>query len=80
MSKNNIGCIQLIFFPQLNQKIRDEAFIYKDILLENFYESYHNLTIKSMMLIKFVASASVKSKFVFKVSFSMGPEVEFLVS
>jgi hypothetical protein len=42
--------------------------MYDDILLENFYESYNNLTIKTMMMIKFVARTEVNSEFIFKVS------------
>ena len=43
--------------------------MYDDILLENFYESYNNLTIKTMMMIKFVVRTEVNSEFIFKVSF-----------
>jgi hypothetical protein len=57
----------MIFF-QLNLKIMEEADLFGDILLENFYESYLNLTVKSLMLVKFAALSTVNADFVFKVS------------
>ena len=54
--------------PQVNSRIQDESDLFGDVLVENFYESYLNLTIKSLMLVKFAALADVNTDFVFKVS------------
>jgi beta-1,3-galactosyltransferase 1 len=54
--------------PKVNLSVREESTFYKDILLENFYESYNNLTIKSLMMIKFATMPFVSAKFIFKVS------------
>ena len=38
-------------------------------MLENFYESYLNLTIKTLLMVKFVAHLAKKPEYIFKVSF-----------
>jgi hypothetical protein len=53
---------------QINLKVQEESEKYGDILLENFYESYNNLTIKSLMLLKLAVVPSLKSEYIFKVS------------
>jgi hypothetical protein len=45
-----------------------ESDSYGDILLENFEESYLNLTVKSLMIVKFAALTTIRSEFTFKVS------------
>lgn len=39
---------------KLQQKIYEESRTYQDILQENFHDSYNNLTIKSLMMLKWV--------------------------
>jgi hypothetical protein len=51
----------------VNQNVYEESLSRGDILLENFVESYNNLTIKSLMMLKFVTQAAVDAEFVFKV-------------
>jgi hypothetical protein len=52
---------------QVNQNVEEESRMYGDILLENFNESYNNLTIKSLMMLKFISISEVKSELIFKV-------------
>lgn len=40
----------------LQDKLRIESELYSDILQEDFIDSYHNLTLKSIMLLKWVAN------------------------
>jgi hypothetical protein len=52
----------------VNAEVVAESEVFGDILLENFDESYINLTVKSLMLVKFAALDDINAKFVFKVS------------
>ena len=61
-----------IIFPiakltQVTLKVYEESDSYGDILLENFQESYLNLTVKSLMIVKFAALTTIRSEFTFKV-------------
>ena len=53
---------------QVNLRIVEESELFGDMLVENFQESYLNLTVKSLMLVKFAALTDVDTDFVFKVS------------
>ena len=55
------------FVFQTNERVKDESRCYGDILQENFIETYNNLTIKSLMMVKFVAVYEPKAQLVFKV-------------
>ena len=46
--------------------VQEESNLYEDILLQDFMESYNNLTIKSLLMVKFVQQGLVHSDFVFK--------------
>ena len=46
----------------------EESLEHGDVLLENFVENYNNLTIKSLMMVKFVAQSNVNAEYIFKVS------------
>jgi hypothetical protein len=48
----------------------EESQLHGDVLLENFVENYNNLTIKSLMMIKFVAQSNVNAAYIFKVIIS----------
>ncbi len=45
-----------------------ESLAQGDILMERFYESYLNLTVKSLMLVKFVATNNINADYIFKVT------------
>ena len=67
----------LIFLVGLRRDSAIDNLIYQesekhgDILLEKFYESYLNLTIKSLMLVKFAATYKLNADFVFKVNYNL---------
>ena len=48
-------------------RVTEESSQHGDVLLERFHESYLNLTVKSMMLVKFAATYDLNADFVFKV-------------
>jgi hypothetical protein len=54
--------------------LADESAAHGDILIERFYESYLNLTVKSLMLVKFAATYDIDASFVFKVSLQKSKE------
>ena len=50
----------------LNSVVKNESFIYRDIIQEDFVESYGNLTIKSIAGLRWAAEYCPKAKFVLK--------------
>ena len=61
--------LKIYFFcSKVNLVVVEESNLYEDILLENFQESYNNLTVKSLLMIKFAQQGYVRSDFIFKVS------------
>ena len=44
----------------------EESLEHGDVLLENFVENYNNLTIKSLMMVKFVAQSNVNAEYISK--------------
>jgi beta-1,3-galactosyltransferase 1 len=48
--------------------VKEESTLNEDILVEKFYESYNNLTVKSLMMLKFSTQMFVNTKFIFKVN------------
>ena len=52
---------------QVNERVKEESLLHGDVLAENFLENYQNLTIKSLMMVKFVAQSNVNAKYIFKV-------------
>ena len=60
-----------VFIQQVNNDVLAESNEHGDILLENFYESYLNLTIKTLLMVKFVAHLDKKPEYIFKVSFHL---------
>ncbi|KAG7227542.1 hypothetical protein INR49_005357 [Caranx melampygus] len=50
----------------LNQMVEQESQIFHDIVVENFIDSYHNLTLKTMMGMRWVATFCPKAQYVMK--------------
>lgn len=50
-----------------NQRVRKESDEYGDILLEDFVDSYDNLTIKSTLMLKYFHNNDIGTKVIFKV-------------
>ena len=57
--------------PELNALVADEASLYKDVIVEDFVDAYNNLTIKSIMGLKWAAQYCGNAKYVFKVDDDM---------
>ena len=57
----------------VNNLVSEEAITHGDILMERFHESYLNLTVKSLMLVKFAATYNINAEFIFKVNFVLLP-------
>ncbi len=55
----------------MNFAVQEESGLFEDILLEDFMESYNNLTVKSLLIIKFAQQGFVHSDFIFKVSLTV---------
>lgn len=51
----------------VNQKIKEENEIYKDILQEDFMDTYDNLTLKTIMGLKWVSEYCSNAKFTLKI-------------
>ena len=56
---------------EINEKVLLEARLHRDILVEDFIDHYTNLTIKSVMMLKFVINQNLKAKYVFKVRYEL---------
>ncbi|XDA72613.1 hypothetical protein R6Z07F_002893 [Ovis aries] len=52
--------------PVLNQMVEQESQIFHDIIVEDFIDSYHNLTLKTLMGMRWVATFCSKAKYVMK--------------
>ena len=52
---------------EIDKLIKDESNQFGDILIQDFVEHYNNLTIKTVMLLKYLNHLSVIPSFVFKV-------------
>lgn len=52
---------------QIQKKLRRESIIYNDIVQENFVDSYRNLSLKSVAVLKWVKDYCKNAEFVFKV-------------
>ncbi|XP_016127009.1 beta-1,3-galactosyltransferase 1-like [Sinocyclocheilus grahami] len=52
--------------PVLNQMVEQESQIFHDILVEDFVDSYHNLTLKTLMGMRWVTSFCPNTQYVMK--------------
>ncbi|XP_067661290.1 beta-1,3-galactosyltransferase 1-like [Haliotis asinina] len=72
VSRNNTGNVRYVFLlgevPQkhLMEAVHKEAIHYKDMLMEDFRDSYSNLTYKTIMGLKWASSFCDNAKFVLK--------------
>ncbi|KAK6173283.1 hypothetical protein SNE40_016763 [Patella caerulea] len=72
VSKNNTSDIRYVFLlgnsmdKAMNQKAIEEAAIFNDILMEDFTDSYQNLTHKTIMGLKYVSNYCKQTKYVLK--------------
>lgn len=48
------------------EAVEEEASAYNDVIQENFVDSYNNLTLKSVMLLKFVKNHCGQVRYIFK--------------
>ncbi|XP_067660437.1 beta-1,3-galactosyltransferase 5-like [Haliotis asinina] len=72
VSRNNTGNVRYVFLlgkdprHELMENVKLEALYYKDILMEDFRDSYSNLTYKTIMGLKWASSFCDNAKFVMK--------------
>ena len=59
--------------------MKRESIKYKDIIMENFIDSYGNLTLKTMMGLKWASRYCGRAKFVYKVDDDMFVNVQNLL-
>lgn len=52
--------------PVLNQMVEQESQIFHDILVEDFVDSYHNLTLKTLMGMRWVSSFCPNAQYIMK--------------
>ncbi|XP_073671455.1 beta-1,3-galactosyltransferase 1 [Paramisgurnus dabryanus] len=52
--------------PVLNQMVEQESQIFHDILVEDFVDSYHNLTLKTLMGMRWVSSYCPNAQYIMK--------------
>ncbi|XP_046581238.1 beta-1,3-galactosyltransferase 1-like [Haliotis rubra] len=89
ISRNNTGNVRYVFLLgevpryELMENVKLEALHYKDMLMEDFRDSYHNLTYKTIMGLKWASSFCDNAKFVLKTDDDMWvnvPEILQLVN
>ncbi|KAK3597982.1 hypothetical protein CHS0354_042333 [Potamilus streckersoni] len=85
ISKNNTANVRYAFIlgetkdKSLREKIMLENSVHKDFLMENFIDSYSNLTLKTIMSFKYAANNCPNVKFVMKTDDDMYVNVPFLL-
>lgn len=57
----------LFFYFVFQDDIMRESLKHKDLIIENFIDSYHNLTIKSIMMLKWIKNNCPIAKFMMKI-------------
>ncbi|XP_046735329.1 beta-1,3-galactosyltransferase 1-like [Diprion similis] len=63
----------------LNENIENESLQYKDIIQEKFLDTYNNLTIKSIMMLKWVTSNCGQAQYLMKTDDDMFVNVPVLI-
>uniref|UniRef100_A0A0B7BM48 Hexosyltransferase n=1 Tax=Arion vulgaris TaxID=1028688 RepID=A0A0B7BM48_9EUPU len=64
----------------LHAKIQEEASIFGDILQEDFIDSYENLSLKSVSILKWVKTFCPNTQFVLKVDDDMYVNIPFMIT
>merc|ERR1719187_1951591 len=76
-NKNTSPVIRTVFMfglssnPVLNAVVRQESKKHQDIIMEDFVDTYNNLTLKTMMGLKWVTYFCGNAQFVYKVDDDM---------
>ncbi|XP_065214673.1 beta-1,3-galactosyltransferase 1-like [Planococcus citri] len=68
--RNNMAVLFLMGIDtkkEIDHEIIDENLKYGDIIVENFVDTYNNLTIKSIMMLKWINQNCLNAKFIMKV-------------
>ncbi|XP_021464350.2 beta-1,3-galactosyltransferase 1-like [Oncorhynchus mykiss] len=65
--------------PVLNQMVEQESQIFHDVVVEDFIDSYHNLTLKTLMGMRWVATFCSKAQYVLKTDSDIFVNMENLV-
>ncbi|XP_005449987.1 beta-1,3-galactosyltransferase 1 [Oreochromis niloticus] len=63
----------------LNQMVEQESQIFHDIIVEDFIDSYHNLTLKTLMGMRWVATFCSKAQYVLKTDSDIFVNMENLI-
>lgn len=63
----------------MQDSIEDESNLHGDIIQENFIDSYNNLTLKSVMLLKYISQHCDKVEFILKSDDDMFVHVQNLL-
>ncbi|XP_038645661.1 beta-1,3-galactosyltransferase 1 [Scyliorhinus canicula] len=63
----------------LNEMVEQESQIFHDIIVEDFLDSYHNLTLKTVMGVKWIANFCSKAKYVMKTDSDIFVNMENLI-
>ncbi|KAJ1173255.1 hypothetical protein NDU88_005093 [Pleurodeles waltl] len=74
-----VGVDPLFTIP-LQQALQEESFVFQDILQQDFLDSYHNLTVKTMMGMEWVAKYCPTASYVLKIDTDVFLNVDFLVN
>ncbi|XP_060740173.1 beta-1,3-galactosyltransferase 2 [Tachysurus vachellii] len=65
--------------PKLQDNLQDESLAYRDIVQMNFMDTYQNLTIKTMMIMNWVAVYCRSARYVMKIDADIFLNVPYLV-
>ncbi|XP_026091246.1 beta-1,3-galactosyltransferase 2-like [Carassius auratus] len=66
--------------PEAQQKLEEESRQHRDLVQSNFVDSYFNLTIKTMVIMDWLATRCAQANFSMKVDSDMYINVEYLMS
>lgn len=72
--------VEPLFTTPLQQVLQEESLVFQDILQQDFVDSYHNLTVKTMMGMEWVAKYCPTASYVLKIDSDVFLNVDFLVN
>jgi hypothetical protein len=85
-SKNNTGWFRVVFMlglsldKEINKAAQDESVKYGDIVQASFVDDYYNLTLKTVMGLRWVATYCPNAKFILKVDGDVLVNVKGLIN